>query len=352
MNDAASNARHVRCLLRACDQGVLSTLSRRFPGYPYGSVVPFVLDHQGQPTILVSRLAEHTLNLEADARTSLVVRHERDDPQAGARLTLLGNASRVECGPPMRARFLRYQPQAQQLLGLGDFSYWRIAPLELRFIAGFGAVRWLPASEFAPPPNTLAQAESDIVANLSAGHPDALRACCRRSLGSAVNNVAVLGVDCDGFDVRADSVRLRFDFPGGGTGCRIGSARNRRDARSRTRRASAMTPASLARAALTSLLALIVLCLAWELPLAPLRPGGSWLVLKVLPLLAPVFGILRLRRYTFQWASMLILGYVAEGAVRTATDTGISRWLAAFELLLALAFFLAAVLYARATRHP
>lgn len=109
-----------------------------------------------------------------------------------------------------------------------------------------------------------------------------------------------------------------------------------------------MKSALLARAALASLLALIVLCLAWELRLAPLRPGGSWLVLKVLPLLAPLFGILHLRRYTFQWASMLILVYLAEGAVRASTESGTSRWLAVLEILFAVIFFFATVLYARA----
>jgi len=112
-----------------------------------------------------------------------------------------------------------------------------------------------------------------------------------------------------------------------------------------------MTPAMLARATLASLLALIALCLVWELWLAPLRPGGSWLVLKALPLLAPLFGVLHARRYTFQWSSMLALGYFAEGVVRAATESGLSRWLAALELLLALSFFLAAAFYARATRN-
>lgn len=112
-----------------------------------------------------------------------------------------------------------------------------------------------------------------------------------------------------------------------------------------------MTPALLARAALTNLLALIALCLAWELWLAPLRPGGSWLVLKTVPLLAPLFGVLHARRYTFQWSAMLALGYIAEGVVRIASESGTSRWLAALEILFAFSFFLAAVCYARATRQ-
>ena len=102
--------------------------------------------------------------------------------------------------------------------------------------------------------------------------------------------------------------------------------------------------------ACASLLALIFLCLAWELWLAPLRPGGSRLALKALPLLSPLMGILHGRRYTYQWASMLILAYFAEGVVRAFGDIGASAALALVEALLALAFFISAVFYARLTR--
>jgi uncharacterized membrane protein len=104
--------------------------------------------------------------------------------------------------------------------------------------------------------------------------------------------------------------------------------------------------------AVASLVALIVLCLAWELWLAPLRPGGSWLVLKTVPLLAPLFGIMRGRRYTHQWASLLILPYVAEASVRAMTDHGLSATLALGEAGLSVVFFVAAVAYARLTRRP
>ena len=103
--------------------------------------------------------------------------------------------------------------------------------------------------------------------------------------------------------------------------------------------------------ALFSLLGLIVLALAWELRLAPLRPGGSWLVLKALPLLLPLRGILAGRRYTHQWASMLALGYVAEGLVRVSSDRGPSAHLALIEVVLACAWFFGCVLYARVTRR-
>lgn len=108
---------------------------------------------------------------------------------------------------------------------------------------------------------------------------------------------------------------------------------------------------ALRLAASTSLVALILLCLAWEGWLAPLRPGGSLLILKALPLLLPLFGILRGRRYTYQWASMFILLYFTEGAVRAWSDGGLSAALAGAEAALTLLFFGTSVAYARLTRQ-
>ena len=96
-----------------------------------------------------------------------------------------------------------------------------------------------------------------------------------------------------------------------------------------------------------SLIALIFLGLAWELWLAPLRPGGSLLVLKVLPLLLPLFGILRGKIYTYQWSAMMILAYFAEGTVRAWSDRGLSAQLALVETALTVVFFAGCVLYVR-----
>ena len=102
--------------------------------------------------------------------------------------------------------------------------------------------------------------------------------------------------------------------------------------------------------AAAALFALIVLCVAWEMWLAPLRPGGSLMALKALPLAFPVAGVLGGKRYTFQWSSMLILAYFAEGATRAWSDTGISQKMALLEVILSLVYFAAAVSYARGTK--
>jgi uncharacterized membrane protein len=107
---------------------------------------------------------------------------------------------------------------------------------------------------------------------------------------------------------------------------------------------------ALRLAASASLLALLALCLAWELWLAPLRSGGSLLALKAAPLALPIPGILNGRRYTYQWASMLALAYLAEGVTRAWSERGASQLLAGAEIALSLVFFASAVAYARLTR--
>jgi uncharacterized membrane protein len=108
---------------------------------------------------------------------------------------------------------------------------------------------------------------------------------------------------------------------------------------------------SLQMGASISLILLILLCLAWEVMLAPLKPGGSLLVLKSAPLLAPLFGILKGRRYTYQWASMFILLYFTEGCVRAWSEHGISATLALIEIGLTLIFFFCAIFYAKHSRQ-
>jgi putative heme iron utilization protein len=209
MNAAAAARRY----LRRHHHGVLSTISKKLDGYPFGSIVPCVTDHAARPVIFISRLAEHTRNIEADARVSLLVRDDHSDAQAGARLTLIGNARRVSDDlAALQARYLNYLPDAARLLALGDFSFYRIEPVTLRYIGGFGAIEWISADGYAPPANALAESETAIVAHMNADHAAALHAYCRHFKRRQPAAVAMIGIDCDGFDVRADGELLRFDF--------------------------------------------------------------------------------------------------------------------------------------------
>jgi hypothetical protein len=201
-----------RRYLRRHHAGVLATLSKRLGGYPFGSVVPFVLDHDAQPVVLVSRLAEHTKNMAVDPRASLLVHDAAADVQTAARLTLVGDAEPAPDPAAIAARYLRRFPDAQALLDLGDFGFWRLRTKFVRHIAGFGAIRSITPESFAPPQNRLAEAEAEIVAHMNADHADALRAYCGQVTGVEPASATLVGIDCDGLDVRADAAVVRIEF--------------------------------------------------------------------------------------------------------------------------------------------
>ena len=208
MNEGTEARRY----LRRHHTGVLATLSRRLGGYPFGSLAPFVLDHEARPVVLVSRLAEHTKNMAADPRASLLVHDAAEDVQTAARLTLVADAEPVADTAAIAARYLRYFPDARRLLDLGDFSFWRLRTVFVRHIAGFGAIRSITPQNFAPPENHLGEAEDGIVAHMNGDHADALRAYCRHASGVEPAAAALVGIDCDGIDVRADGALLRIEF--------------------------------------------------------------------------------------------------------------------------------------------
>ncbi len=101
------------------------------------------------------------------------------------------------------------------------------------------------------------------------------------------------------------------------------------------------------RLTVASLFGLILLGLAWELWLAPIRPGGSWLALKVLPLCLPLAGLLKNRMYTYRWLSLLVWLYVLEGLVRATSEPAPGAWLAVLEVLLGLTLFIGCTLHIR-----
>lgn len=207
---ASSEARR---FLHVTHSGVLSTFSVRLQGYPFGSIAPFVLDHDGHPLILISTIAEHTKNIQADPRVSLIAFDPvSPDMQAGARLTLVGDAEIAPKDDALRARYLRYFPQAGQYFDMHDFLFHRIIVKQARYIGGFGKIHWIPGEELRPAANQLALQETAILEHMNADHVDNLRAYCRHVHDTDVDRAVMIGIDTDGFDVLADSKLLRFHF--------------------------------------------------------------------------------------------------------------------------------------------
>ena len=195
-------------------KGILSTHSAKFEGYPFGSVAPFVLNHQGMPTILISTIAEHTKNIAQNAHVSLVVFAGEEDLQANARLTLLAIAEQTDkLNPLMRARYLRYIPQAEQYFDMHDFSFYSLHITQARYIAGFGKMGWVEGEHMTIPSNPLFVEEASILEHMNADHQENLSAYCQHYHQVTPQTIEMIGIDSLGFDVRVqDAQLLRFNF--------------------------------------------------------------------------------------------------------------------------------------------
>ncbi|MBQ1557279.1 MAG: HugZ family protein, partial [Pseudomonas sp.] len=147
--------KHARELLLKEYRGVLSTHSKAMPGFPFGSVVPYCLDAEGRPLILISRIAQHTHNLGQNAKCSLLVGERgAEDVQAVGRLTLLAEARQLHDESEIEAaaqRYYRFFPQSRDYHRAHDFDFWRLEPVRWRFIGGFGAIHWLDQVALANP---------------------------------------------------------------------------------------------------------------------------------------------------------------------------------------------------------
>lgn len=203
--------------LFSAHKGILSTHSAKFDGYPFGSVAPFVLNHQGMPTILISTIAEHTKNIIQNAHVSLVVFENENDLQANARLTLLAKAEQTDKNNKlMRARYLRYIPQAAQYFDMHDFSFYTLHITHARYIAGFGKMGWVEGDAMQIPSKPLFVEEPSILAHMNADHGENLKAYCQHFHHVKTDNAEMIGIDSLGFDVRGDAdtlLRFNFDTP-------------------------------------------------------------------------------------------------------------------------------------------
>ncbi|NCS65612.1 MAG: pyridoxamine 5'-phosphate oxidase [Hydrogenophilales bacterium CG03_land_8_20_14_0_80_62_28] len=201
-----------RRFMRGQQSGVLSTLSRRLDGFPFGSVSPFILDQVGRPVILISEIAEHTRNIDADPRVSIIAQPYSADMQATGRVTLIGRAERLAEKDGIGPRYLRYFPQAESYFAMHDFHFYRIEPVRVRWIGGFGHIFWIDPDAYLTAPGSLAAAELDILAHMNADHAGLLRDCCRHYRSIEPGSVEMIGIDPDGFDLRSGECLVRIDF--------------------------------------------------------------------------------------------------------------------------------------------
>jgi len=203
-----------RRLIRSAAKAALATIDRQTGG-PYASLVTVATDARGAAVVLISRLAQHTQNLAADPRASLLFDTAGAfDPLSEARVTVMGEARPID-DADIKRRFLARHPEAAGYAAFADFSFYRLTPARGHFVGGFGRIvplgpeaLVLAAGQF----EQVAAAEPDVVAHMNDDHADAVALYATRLLGAPAGAWSVTGVDCEGLDLMGPGGRLRLAF--------------------------------------------------------------------------------------------------------------------------------------------
>jgi putative heme iron utilization protein len=202
-----SYAERARTLVYLTRIGSLSTLSRKQPGFPFGSVMPYGFDEQGRPIFLISTMAMHTQNLQADPRASLLVTQDDagGDPLGASRVTLVGNVLPVPEAEVAEARklYLVRYANSKYWVDFEDFSFYRMDVVDVYYVGGFGVMGWVSASEYdRSQPDPLADSMAEIIQHMNADHKDALVLLARKFARIEAQEATMTTVDRLGFQVR------------------------------------------------------------------------------------------------------------------------------------------------------
>jgi hypothetical protein len=188
----------------------LSTISRKQSGFPFGSVMPYALDAQGRPIFLISTMAMHTQNLQADPRASLLVTQSDGggDPLGASRVTLLGNVLTIP-QPELadsRQLYLERHANSKYWVDFEDFSFYRMDVVDVYYVGGFGVMGWVKASDYGQAqPDPLAEVADSIIEHMNGDHQDALILLARTSAGIESQKASMISVDRLGFNVRLET---------------------------------------------------------------------------------------------------------------------------------------------------
>lgn len=208
----AEPGRHARRLIRT---GAEAALATSFDGRPYVSLVAAACDLDASPLLLLSDLAQHSRNIAAEPRVSLLYTSAEGlaDPLAGARVTVLGAAERID-DPRAKARFTARHPSSAAYAGFGDFHLYRVRVERGHLVAGFGRIAWIEAEQLRFPEDAaaLATAEAEIVAQTNADRQKMIRLCAERLPRRAGSGWRLTGIDPEGCDFRQAGATARLDF--------------------------------------------------------------------------------------------------------------------------------------------
>ena len=215
MSKTEQAALKARTLFNTRCDGVLSTHSIDLPGYPFGSITPYCINRNGQPVILISTIAQHTRNILADNKVSLIAYDpQTDDTQAAGRVTYIANAVKID-DENIAERYYRFYPMSRNFHKTHNFNFYTLDFVRVRYIGGFGEIYWIEKADFLKANPFSFEEETGIVEHMNADHQDAINHYCDlfELAYDAKNLPKLVGIDSEGFELRIGGrlERLQFD---------------------------------------------------------------------------------------------------------------------------------------------
>jgi putative heme iron utilization protein len=211
--------KNARALLRQSELGVLSTHSKANDGYPFGSVSTYMSTVNGDAIFYISNLAQHTKNLLANSKMCLTVfsgsefaKSGGEDPNSGARLSLLGNASLIDTNEKeaIQKRFFKLYPESSRYNDAHDFEFFKLSTQRVRFIGGFGDINWISKDAWTLPTPEWLDSEENMVQHMNEDHEDAMKLICQYLFGINAKHVVMLTLTPDGCFLSADQSKPIF----------------------------------------------------------------------------------------------------------------------------------------------
>ena len=197
-------AERSRTLMALGGTSSLATMSRKHPGYPYASVMPYATDGRGNPLFLISQMAIHTKNIRDEPRATLLVAEQAGTSLGAARISIMGDVHEIgeDEKPAAIEAYLLTHPESRQWAGFGDFAMYQLQIKDIYFIGGFGVMGWVPPEDYAAAsPDPLAIAASEIMEHMNEDHVESMIGLVQHHFGDNATAVQMTAIDRYGFNL-------------------------------------------------------------------------------------------------------------------------------------------------------
>ncbi|MAI06502.1 MAG: hypothetical protein CBC47_05180 [Alphaproteobacteria bacterium TMED87] len=207
-------------LLRSHNVAILSTISKRYEDFPFGSLITYVTDQNRSIYIYASDIAEHTKNILNNPKSCLTIFNitKEDDKQNSSRLSIMGNFNKVEKGESLESckdRFFTFLPKSEEYSKMHDFNFYKLEPQNIRWIGGFGEISWLKDESWKLKEPAWTNDETSMVEHMNNDHKDVVIACLKGFYGVNDNKALMIGLSIDGYYLESHNkiYYIPFDKP-------------------------------------------------------------------------------------------------------------------------------------------